>query len=171
MVVFANVILFLAVFTIGMSVGYRGSDEIEYFGAIIRNFFSNLPKYFTRKFWFNRKLKKNGVQKQVLCLIGSYTNQGPNVPLVVYGNVYNVIAESDRINWGDVRGAYIVKEHGNDVCHSKSVFIDYYGGNIEEILHQNRERILQLNVWFREALSREEEKRKEEQLQNFKLLR
>ena len=171
MVVFANVMLFLAVFMLGMTVGYRGSDDIEFFAGVIRNFFYNLPKYFTRKYWYNRKLKKNGIKKQVLCLIGSYTNQGPNIPLVEYGKVYNVVCESDRINWGDVRGAYIVKEHGDDVCHSKSVFVDYCGGNIEKILRDKRERILQLNVWFSEALSREEEKRKEEQIKNFKLLR
>lgn len=171
MVVFANVILFLAVFMLGMAVGYRNSDEIEYWGAITRDFISKSPRYFTRKFWYNRKLKKNGIQKQILCLISSYTNQGPNVPLVEYGKIYNVIGESERVSWGDIRGSYVVKEHGEGTAHSKSVFIDYYGGNIEKILKDNRERILQLNQWFSVALIREEEKRKQEQLQNFKLLR
>jgi hypothetical protein len=174
--VVAYCILFFAIFVSGFCAGdIAGDDFREVFWWIWDFFKKHKLSFLTRKYWYNRKLQKNGIEKQVLCLLNSYSTD-PSAPLVTAGVVYNVLAERDvsNINWGDKRGAYILKEHGWNTEHSKTIFIDYYGEPIHKLLDKHHNRIVQLRHWLNQALEnhqRANEAARLEQLNNFKLLR
>ena len=122
-------ILFLAIFVTGFVAGDIGGDD---FREVVFWIWGNIKKmkfnFFKKSYWYNRKLKKQGIKKQVLCLLGSFSTI-ENVPLVQAGQVYNVIdikEDNAYLNWGDIRGSYCVKETGEQTQHSRSIFIDYH---------------------------------------------
>ena len=171
--VLAYSLLFLAIFLTGFFAGHINGDAVKEVGEFIwETIKKNKFSFFSRKYWYNRKLKKDGVIKQVLCLFDSFSTD-PNATLVKAGQVYNVIHEKDfsEINWGDIRGTYLVREHGWNVEHSKSIFMDYYGEDVEKLMEKHINRRLILNDWLQTGLAYHEAKMKEERLKNFKLLR
>ena len=171
----AYTILFFAIFVSGFLAGDIGGDDFrETFWFVWKGIKKTKFKFLTKKFWYNRKLNKQGIIKQVLCLLDSYSTN-PNTLLVRAGEIYNVIHEKtiSDINWGDIRGSYIVKEHGWEVEHSRSVFIDYHGENVEKLMEKHLNRRIQLSDWFVSALRNAElemERIRKEEVKNFKFL-
>jgi hypothetical protein len=152
MIVFANVILFFAVSIAGVAFGYHYNNEIAEFIDAVKSFFRdmNVKKMFTKKYWWYRKLEKKGIIKQVYCVMDSFPgdNAGPDVILVKKGTIYNVIGESCKLNWGDIDGSYILLETGESI-HSKSVFIDYEGENVE------KDSSYQLSILIRRTIAKD----------------
>lgn len=169
-------ILFFVIFILGFVTGFQNGDEfLDTISRVYRWFKKNKLTFLTRKYWYNKKLQKKGILKQVLCLMNSHSTD-PNASLVCAGIVYNVIAEREvsTINWGDKRGAYVLQEHGWTTEHSRSIFVDYYGDPVHKLMDKYHDRIFQLRCWLNDTLSlqrRLKEQEKHEQFHKFKLLK
>ena len=174
--VVAYCILFFAIFVTGFVAGDMAGDDFRSaFWHLWRWLKKNKFNFVKRSYWYNRKLKKQGIIKQVLCLMDSYSTV-EETHLVKAGNVYNVIEirEYSNLNWGDIRGAYCVKETGEHTQHSRSVFIDYYGQNVNKLMRKHQRRTEQLNDWLQAAIKAEKvykQKQRIEQINKFKFLK
>lgn len=174
--VLAYTILFGAIFMAGFTAGdIAGNDVREAFHFIWDTIKKNKLSFFTRKYWYNRKLQKKGIKKQVLCLLDSHSTN-PAASLVTAGVVYNVLEEREisNINWGDKRGAYILQEHGWITEHSRSIFVDYYGEPVHKLMDKHHDRIVQLRTWLNQAFETEQrykEQQRLEQFNNFKFFK
>ena len=126
----AYFILFSAILMIGISFGYHMSDDIASLTESIRNI--RLKKYFTKKYWINRKLKKQGIIKRIYCIMDSYSTL-PNCELVFKDKIYHVLKEQTVPHWkiAGIDVIYTLKETGS-WQHNSAVFVDYDENNLKK---------------------------------------